>query len=151
MEIYNLYNASRKTAWFYLAFGSFSIVLGVAATTMAFISGFDTRVWWGHWIYIIHIAQGILFLNLGISVIKREKCFVKWDDTMIQYLLAGNRNIETIMISEITGIRLKLHEVRIWLNNDTIKKLNLNNVAYEPLIKIKNHFKRLQSTVADTG
>jgi hypothetical protein len=41
--------------------------------------------------------------------------------------------------------------VRISVKDGRAKKLDLNNVEYDPLIRIKNYFRELQSAVAETG
>ncbi len=149
METIKVFRTSKRFAWFSLLFGSVILIFGGAGTIYSLISGFNTTVF-GDWIYLINTIQGIVFVKMGIVMQKKERCFVGWDNSKIQYLLPGNKDIETIRISEITGIRLKLNEVGIRVN-DTIKKLDLNNVEYEPLIKIKKYFKGLQSTLADAG
>jgi hypothetical protein len=85
---------------------------------------------------------------MGIAILRKEGCFVGWDENRIQYFLPGNKSIETIRISEITGIELKVHEINIQLN-DTVKVLDLNNVEHKPLIRIKSYFKKLQATPGD--
>jgi hypothetical protein len=149
MQTIKMYKPFRKSVFIFSFFGYTALIFGGTGTILAFKSGFNAHIL-GDWIFLILIMQGIFFILMGVARQKRDSYFVRWDDNQIQYLLPGNKEIETIRIVEITRVQLQLHEVEIQVN-DTIKVLDLNNIEYKPLTRIKNYFKELQSTVADTG
>ncbi len=147
MEIVKVFKPKKRSAWFFILFGSAILVFGAAGTVIAFNTGFKTPVFGGDWIYIINILQGIIFFNMGYAIIKKGRCFLGWNDTEIRYLLPGCREVEVIEIADITDIGLKLFEVKIWIN-DTVKTLDLKDIEYNPLRKIKDYFKELQSSIS---
>ena len=140
METVKVFKPRKNSVWFFILFGSAILIFGAAGTVIAFNSGFRTPFFGGDWIYLIQILQGVIFINMGYAIMKKGRCFVGWDENEIRYLLPGCKEFVTIRIADITDISLKLFEVRIWVN-DTVKKLDLKDIEYNPLRKIKDHFK----------
>ena len=147
MEIVKVFKPKKKSFWFFMLFGSAILIFGAVGTVIAFNSGFRTPILEGDWIYLIQILQGIIFFNMGYAIMKKGRFFVGWDETEIRYLLPGCKEVVTIRIADITDISLKLFEVRIWVN-DTVKNLDLKDIEYNPLRKIKDYFKELQSSIS---
>ena len=146
MEIIRLYKSNRLTAWFMTILGLSALILGGWGMVLAVKSGFDTRLLEGNWIYAIHILQGVVFINLGYSIFKKGRYFVGWDNREIRYMLPGCKNVEIIKITEVSEIDLKLFEVSLRIG-DSVKVMDLKDIEYQPLRRIKSYFEELQSAL----
>ena len=147
MELVKVFKPRNKSGWFFILFGSAVLVFGAAGTAIAFNAGFKTPLFGGDWIYIINILQGIVFINLGYTTIRKGRFFVGWSDTEIRYLLPGGKQVEVISTADITDIKLKLFEVKLWAK-DTVKTLDLKDIEYRPLRRIKEYFEELQLSIS---
>jgi hypothetical protein len=72
METIKVFRTGKRSAWFFLLFGSAILILGGAGTIYSLISGFNTSIF-GDWIYPINIMQGIVFVKMGIAMQKKER------------------------------------------------------------------------------
>ncbi len=146
MEIIRLYKSNRATVWFMIVLGLSALVLGGWGLVLAVKSGFDTRLLEGNWIYAIHILQGVVFINLGYSIFRKGGYFVGWNESEIRYMLPGSKNAEIIKINDISEIELKLFMVKIRIG-DSVKVLDLKDIEYKPLRRIKSYFEELQTAL----
>ena len=73
-----------------------------------------------------YIIQGILFFALVYSNLKKGRYFIEWDDKQIRYLLNHDRQVNTIQISEITGVSIKLSAILILGKERTTLRIYLS-------------------------
>lgn len=77
------------------------------------------------------------------SNLKKGRYFIEWDDKQIRYLLNHDRQVNTIQISEITGVSIKLYEIILQLTN-TEKTLHIELIQYKDIKRIKEKFEEIK-------
>jgi len=90
-----------------------------------------------------YIIQGILFFALVYSNLKKGRYFIEWDDRQIRYLLNHDRQVNTIQISEITGVSIKLYEIILQLTK-TERTLHIELIQYKDIKRIKEKFEEIK-------
>jgi len=138
----HVFKASSSFSWFILIFGSVFLVLGIILFIRALIEGFEWQFFSGDWNSVIYILQGILFLVMGLSNLLNRKFFIEWDDSEIRFLLPKKKAVETVRIPEISSVEIRLFEIQISLPDKT-HLLDLNNLQFEDLRKIKEKFESI--------
>jgi len=138
----HVFKASPSFSWFILIFGSVFLVLGIILFIRALIEGFEWQFFSGDWNSVIYILQGILFLVMGLSNLLNRKFFIEWDDSEIRFLLPKKKAVETVRIPEISSVEIRLFEIQISLPDKT-HLLDLNNLQFEDLRKIKEKFESI--------
>ena len=87
-------------------------------------------------------VQGLLFVIMGYSNLKNRKYYIEWDDKELRFLLPDTKKVESVPFSEIISVNIKLFEIEITLK-DSIRTLNLDNLEFEDLKKVKKKFEDL--------
>jgi len=136
---------SMQNGWnrFLLITGILSFLLGMILFLHSLQIGFRTAFWGGDWNNVIFILQGIIFFFIGYSNIRNQKYFIEWNDLELRYLLPPNKVAETLHLSEIRNIEIKLSEIRLQLP-EGIKSLNLKNFHFNELKRIKEKFEEIK-------
>ena len=142
----NVFKASSSFSWFFLVFGSVFLVLGAILFIRALIEGFEWQFFSGDWNSVIYMIQGILFMAMGLSNLLNRKYFIEWDDSEIRFLLPRSKQVEMVRISELSEVEIRLFEIRITLPDKT-RVLDLNNLQFEDLRKIKEKFETIRNRV----
>lgn len=137
-----VFKSSSSFSWFILVFGSVFLVLGIILFIRALVEGFEWQFFSGDWNSVIYILQGILFLVMGLSNLLNRKFFIEWDDSEIRFLLPKKKEVETVRIPEISSVEIRLFEIQISLPDKT-HLLDLNNLQFEDLRKIKEKFESI--------
>jgi len=147
MNRINVFKTPAVFLKFFLAFGSVFFVLGTGIFIKALSAGFDTRFPSGDWSSVIFILQGILFFIMGTMALMNRKYFIEWDDSGLRFLLPDTKKIEVIEFKDIISFRIKLFEIELTLH-DGIRTLDLNNLQFEDLKKIKKMFEALYQDIS---
>lgn len=127
---------------FFIAFGAFFSILGIALIIRALINGFDTKFPSGDWNSILYTIQGLLFIIMGSSGLINRKYYIEWDDRELRYFLPFPKRSETIKFEDIVSINIKLFEIQLNLAGRTVI-LDLNSLQFEDLKMIKDKFEAL--------
>lgn len=96
------------------------------------------------WVTIVYMMQGVLFFIIGYTNIRNRKYYIEWDENEIRSYLPNNKKVDSIVISDIKAVSIKLFEIELELE-DEIKTLNLDNLQFEELKKIKTKFEEIKS------
>lgn len=136
-----VFKASKAFSGFFIIFGSIFAIFGIVQIVIALIDGFDKRFPSGDWNPIIFTVQGLLFIILGVGNLVSAKYFLEWDDKELRYLLPGTKRIKTIKTEDIKSVNIRLFEIELILT-DGNAVLDLNNIQFEDLRKIKEHFEK---------
>lgn len=96
------------------------------------------------WITIVYMIQGVLFFFIGYINIRNRKYYIEWDEKEIRSYLPHNKKPDTVKISDIKAVSIKLFEIELQLE-DEIKILKLENLQFEELKKIKTKFEEIKS------
>jgi len=145
MERIRVFKGKDGLAKFLVIFGIIFTLLGLALFAKYVISGFNFDFPSGDWNSVMFTIQGILFILIGGSYLKSRKYFIEWDEKELRFLLPDNKGIETIKIDEIQSVSLKLFEIELKLKNGA-RTLNLENLQFEDIKKIKEKFEIIQKT-----
>ncbi|HEY5592160.1 MAG TPA: hypothetical protein VIK55_14240 [Paludibacter sp.] len=143
MERIKIFTINKGLTKFFIISGIVCFVSGISLLTYSLINGFKIEFIGGDWSYVIFTIEGILFFLLGYSNLIYGKYFIEWNDEELKYLLPKNKHAETIKISDIEAIEIKLFEISIQLPGSN-KKLNLENVRFKELKSIKTKFEEIK-------
>lgn len=141
MERFKIYKVKKGYAKFLIVFGGIFLTLGIA---LIIKSVADKSVL--DWVSVTYILQGIIFIFLGYAHLRSGKYFIEWDETKMNYLLPNTKGVETILFSEIRGIKIKLFEIHLELENTT-KTLNLENLQFEQIRSLKQKFEEIRTNI----
>jgi hypothetical protein len=142
MERIRVFKVYKGLARAFIILGTILTILSLALFIKSLINGFNTKFPSGDWNYVTFIVQGLLFITIGYSNIKNKKYFIEWDDIELRFLLPDTKKAESILFSEIVSVNIKLFEIELKLK-DSIRILNLDNLDFEDLKRIKNKFEDL--------
>ena len=145
MERIDIYKIRKKSVRFLTYSGLVLLFFGMVMLVIAIVHGFRYEFPGGDWNYVIILIQGILLFFTGQSLLKGAKYFIEWDNEELRYFLPKSKLIETIRLSEIQSIEIKLHEIKIRLP-ESHKDINLRNISYNELKRIKKKFEELSQT-----
>ncbi|HOK85945.1 hypothetical protein [Tenuifilum sp.] len=146
MERIQIYKKQKGLEIYVKIFGLLFILFGMTFLIKSLMNGDKTDFNQGDWnylFYIIQVIQGAALFALGYSNKKNEKLFIEWDEKEMRYLLSKNKTIEKIKFEDIRKVTLQLYEIKIELPS-TEKVLNLKNIQYNELKKIKEKFEELK-------
>jgi len=145
MERIKVFKGKDGLAKFFVIFGIFFTLIGLTLFIKNIITGFNFHFPSGDWNSVLFIFQGILFIIMGASYLKNRKYFIEWDDRELRFLLPDTKVVETVKIAEIQSVNIKLFEIELKLING-FKNLNLENLQFEDIKKIKEKFEKIQTT-----
>jgi len=143
MERIKVFKGKEWLAKFFVVFGAAYTVFGLALFVNYAISGFNFHFPSGDWNSVLFFLQGILFVIIGIASLKSRKYFIEWDDKEMRFFLPGTKVIDTVIIDDIKSVNIKLFEIELELKNGP-KKINLENLEFEDIRKIKGKLEKLQ-------
>jgi len=130
---------------FFIIFGGLFIISGIFLLTKAFNNGFNTNFQNGDWNSIIFTCLGIIFLIKGGEDFLVRKYYIEWDDNELRLYLPDTRIPESIILSEIGHVNIKLFRIELQLKDKT-RLINLGNLRYKDLRKIKEKFEELEKS-----
>ncbi|NLJ38992.1 MAG: hypothetical protein GX432_09570 [Candidatus Atribacteria bacterium] len=146
MERIQIYKKQKGLEIYVKIFGLLFILFGMTFLIKSLMNGDKTDFNQGdrnYLFYIIQVIQGAALFALGYSNKKNEKLFIEWDEKEMRYLLSKNKTIEKIKFEDIRKVTIQLYEIKIELPS-TEKVLNLKNIQYNELKKIKEKFEELK-------
>ncbi len=139
----NVFRTSTYLSKFFIVLGAVFIIVGILLMTIAFINGFNFKFPSGDWNSVIFTFQGILFAIMGVGNLSVRKYFIEWDDNELKFLLPDSKKPETIKLADIISITIRLFEIELILLDKT-RILDLNNLQFEDLKKIKEKFEDIK-------
>jgi hypothetical protein len=145
MERIRVFKVLKGLAMFFIIFGTIFTILGFSLFIKSLISGFNTKFPSGDWNSVIFTLEGPLFILMGYLNLKNKKYYIEWDDKELRFLLPDTKQVETILFSEIDSVKIKLFEIELKLT-DSVRTLNLDNLEFEDLKRVKKKFEDLSLT-----
>ena len=94
--------------------------------------------------YLIFLMQGGLGIALALKNLKKEKYFVSWDDSKIQYQLPKDKVPVLINIEDIQTVEKTNHEFKIILKDNEIKNFSFNYFYFPIRQTIFDYFESLK-------
>lgn len=94
--------------------------------------------------YFVLLFNGLISYWIVWDSMKKEKYFIAWNRTEINYLLPKTDTTETIVIESIKTVILNPDEVTIGLKNGETKRINLNYFFFPERKTIIDFFEGMQ-------
>jgi hypothetical protein len=135
----NVYRSSTVLSKFFIVFGSIFTLSGILLLIQALIKGFNIHFPSGDWNSVTFTIQGLLFIIMGVGNLSVRKYFIEWDDKELIFFLPDTKKLEKVNFADIISVNIRLFEIELNLQNQ-IKILDLNNLQFEDLKKIKAKF-----------
>jgi uncharacterized membrane protein len=142
MERIRVFKVLKELTRIFIILGTIATILGLSLFIKSLINGFNTKFPSGDWNSVFFTVQGLLFVIMGYSNLKNRKYYIEWDDKELRFLLPDTKKVESVPFSEIISVKIKLFEIEITLK-DSIRTLNLDNLEFEDLKKVKKKFEDL--------
>jgi hypothetical protein len=146
MERIRVFKALKGLSKFFIVFGSIITIIAFSVVIKSLVNGFNTQFPSGDWTFVFFTIQGLLFILMGYSNLKNKKYYIEWDDKELRFLLPDTKQVETVLFSEITSVNIKLFEIELKLK-DSIRTLNLDNMEFEDLKRVKKKFEDLSMII----
>ncbi len=137
----NVFKISTFLSKFFIVFGAVFTVMGILLLIKALINGFNTKFPSGDWNSVLFTFQGVLFIAMGAGNLSVRKYYIEWDVDELKFLLPDTKKLEIIKIRDIISVRIRLFEIELKLSDKT-RTLDLNNLQFEDLKKIKEKFEK---------
>jgi len=135
----NVFKSSKLFSRLFIILGCIFAILGILLFIKAISNGFDTHFPSGDWNSLTFMIQGLLFIMMGVWNLLVKKYFIEWNEDELRIFLPDTKKVEIIKLSEIVSVNIRLFEIQLNLH-DRIRTLDLNNLQFEDLRKIKEHF-----------
>lgn len=139
----SVFKTSTLLSKIFVTFGAIFTTIGILLLIKALINGFNTKFPSGDWNSVLFAFQGLLFILMGVGNLSVRKYYIEWDDNELKFLLPDTRKPETIRLSDIISVTIRLFEIELRLPEKT-RILDLNNLRFEDLKKIKEKFEDLK-------
>ncbi|SDH04282.1 hypothetical protein [Psychroflexus sediminis] len=138
-----LYRFSKVLSKFFIGLGIVILLLGMMTTVKSTNDEFNTEFPSGDWNAVLNIIQGIVFITFGTLNLTKGKYFIEWDETHLRFLRPGSKHPESIELSDIQSVDIRLFEIILHLPDRT-QKFDLNALDDDHLKTIKAKFKRFK-------
>ena len=79
---------------------------------------------------------------MGAGNLSVRRYYIEWDDNELKFLLPDTKKLETIKLGDIISVKIRLFEIELKLPDKT-RTLDLNNLQFEDLKKIKEKFEKI--------
>ena len=135
----NVFKSSKLFSRLFIILGCIFAILGILLFIKAISNGFDTHFPSSDWNSLTFMIQGLLFIMMGVWNLLVKKYFIEWNEDELRIFLPDTKKVEIIKLSEIVSVNIRLFEIQLNLH-DRIRTLDLNNLQFEDLRKIKEHF-----------
>ena len=140
----SVFKTSTFLSKFFIVFGIIFSTIGIILLIKALINGFNTKFPSGDWNSVLFTFQGLLFIIMGAGNLAVRKYYIEWNENEIRFLLPNTKKPETIKLVDIISVTIRLFEIELKLQ-DNIKILDLNNLQFEDLKKIKEKFENIKN------
>jgi len=145
MERIKVYKGKEWLAKFFVVFGILYTLIALGLLIKYSSAGFDFHFPSGNWNFVLFFLQGILLVIMGVASLKSRKYFIEWDDKEMRFFLPGAKVVDSVIIDDIESVNIRLFEIELELKNG-LKKINLENLEFEDIRKIKGKFEKLQKS-----
>jgi len=141
----NVFKNPTAMVRFFIIFGGLFTITGIFLLIKAFNTGFNTNFQNGDWNSVLFTFLGIIFIIRGVENLYVKKYYIEWDETELRLLLPDKKTLETIMLSDINHVNIRLFKVEFKLKDKT-RFINLSNLRYKDSRKIKEKFEEIEKS-----
>ena len=141
----NVFKNPTAMVRFFIIFGGLFAISGIFLLIKAFNTGFNTNFQNGDWNSVLFTFLGIIFIIRGVENLYVKKYYIEWDETELRLLLPDKKTLETIMLSDINHVNIRLFKVEFKLKDKT-RFINLSNLRYKDSRKIKEKFEEIEKS-----
>jgi hypothetical protein len=144
----NVFKTPTFLSKLFIVLGGIFSALGILLLLKALINGFNTKFPSGDWNSVLFTFQGLLFIIMGAGNLHVRKYYIEWDNNELKFLLPDTKKPESIKLGDIISVTIKLFEIDLQLVDKT-RTLDLSNLQFEDLKKIKEKFEGINKTKND--
>lgn len=141
----NVFKNPTAMVRFFIIFGGLFTIIGIFLLIKAFNNGFNTNFQNGDWNSVLYTFLGGIFIIKGVEDLYVNKYYIEWDDNKLRLLLPDNKTLETIILSDIDHVNIRLFKIEFKLKDKT-RLINLGNLRYKDLRKIKEKFEEIDKS-----
>ena len=141
----NVFKNPTAMVRFFIIFGGLFTISGIFLLIKAFNNGFNTNFQNGDWNSVLYTFLGGIFIIKGVEDLYVKKYYIEWDDNELRLLLPDNKTLETIILSDINHVNIRLFKIEFKLKDKT-RLINLGNLRYKDLRKIKEKFEEIDKS-----
>lgn len=141
----NVFKNPTAMVRFFIIFGGLFTIIGIFLLIKAFNTGFNTNFQNGDWNSVLYTFLGGIFIIKGVEDLYVKKYYIEWDDNELRLLLPDNKTLETIILSDINHVNIRLFKIEFKLKDKT-RLINLGNLRYKDLRKIKEKFEEIDKS-----
>lgn len=141
----NVFKNPTAMVRFFIIFGGLFTIIGIFLLIKAFNTGFNTNFQNGDWNSVLYTFLGGIFIIKGVEDLYVKKYYIEWDDNELRLLLPDNKTLETIILSDIDHVNIRLFKIEFKLKDKT-RLINLGNLRYKDLRKIKEKFEEIDKS-----
>jgi hypothetical protein len=141
----NVFKNPTAMVRFFIIFGGLFTIIGIFLLIKAFNNGFNTNFQNGDWNSVLYTFLGGIFIIKGVEDLYVKKYYIEWDDNELRLLLPDNKTLETIILSDINHVNIRLFKIEFKLKDKT-RLINLGNLRYKDLRKIKEKFEEIDKS-----
>jgi len=140
----SVFKTSAPLAKFFIVFGVIFTTIGILLLIKALINGFNPGFPSGDWNSVLFTVQGLLFVIMGSGNLSVRKFYIEWNEEELRFFLPGTKKPEAVKLEDIISVTVRLFEIELQLPDKT-RTLDLSNLQFEDLKKIKEKFEEIKS------
>ncbi len=144
METIKFYKVKTKWLKWYFTIGTAEFVTGILL--FVFVDWKDDTHWLDISFPFLITIQGIMFIMFTFHYKKWDSYFFSWDDDKLEFLLPKSKESKSIQITEINDIKIHPKVIAIKTSSDEVS-INLDNVQFHELKKIKEKFEKIKASL----
>lgn len=142
-----LYKKNERTIKALLIFSILLTIVGTLNVVFYLFGGkinlFELSIW--HNLFLTF--QGVTMFFMLKEALNSKKYFFCWDDKKISYYFPKDKQLQSIMIDEISSIKIKENQIEVVLKNQKTNTINLNFVFTPKRTHIKEYFELLSNSL----
>jgi len=138
----NVFKNPTAMVRFFIIFGGIFTISGIFLLIKAFNTGFNTNFQNGDWNSVLFTFLGVIFIIKGVEDLYVKKYYIEWDDNELRLLMPDNKILETIILSEINYVDIKLFKINLKVKDQT-RTIKLSNLRYKDQSKFKEKLENI--------
>ena len=142
MERHYVHEANKGLAYVLIIIGVSLAGVALAMLIKSLITGPENEAL--EWTNILYIIQGGSLIVIGLYNLRSRKYYIEWSEEEIKIYLPGYKEIDTVQISHIKGLEIKLFEILIHIDKGD-KRIDLEHVEFESIRSLKDKFEEISS------
>jgi len=99
------------------------------------------------WLISLITLTGGATQYYGLVKTGQNRAYIQWDNQKIEYLLPGKKKRNTILLSDLKEIEVKVFHITFYFQNGNKTDLNMENFLYKDLQTVKEGMQALSKNL----